>query len=72
MNDLVTERELQFAIRLGVAVLCGMLIGLERESRKKPAGVSTHCFVIAVASSLFAVVVPRIPHLSTWGKDNDP
>ena len=143
MNALVTDRELHFAIRLGGAVLCGMRIGLERESRKKPAGVSTHCFVIAgaalftflsaaidpaspariaaqvisgvgflgagmilksdagtvtnlttaaavwfaaaigmaigfgwyviaVASSLFAVVVPRIPHLSTWGKDNDP
>lgn len=143
MNDLVTERELQFAIRLGVAVLCGMLIGLERESRKKPAGVSTHCFVIAgaalftflsaaidpaspariaaqvisgvgflgagmilksdagtvtnlttaaavwfaaaigmaigygwyaiaVACTIYSIVVPRIPHLSKWGKEQDP
>ena len=64
MNDLVTERELQFAIRLGVAVLCGMLIGLERESRKKPAGVSTHCFVIAGAALftfLSAAIDPASP-----------
>lgn len=144
MEDLFTERELQFAIRLGVSLLCGVVIGIERESRKKPAGVSTHCFVIAgamlftylstvldpnspariaaqvvsgvgflgagmilksegsgsvlnlttaaavwfaaaigmaiglgwyviaVACALYSVVVPRIPHLSTWGRDQDP
>jgi putative Mg2+ transporter-C (MgtC) family protein len=143
MGDLFTERELQFAIRLGVSLVCGVMIGLERESRGKPAGVSTHCFVIAgaalftflslsvdpnspariaaqvisgvgflgagmilksdagtvtnlttaaavwfaaaigmaigfgwyviaVGSTLYATVVPRIPHLSKWGKDNDP
>ncbi len=143
MGDLFTERELQFAIRLGVSLVCGTIVGLERESRGKPAGVSTHCFVIAgaalftflslsvdpnspariaaqvisgvgflgagmilksdagtvtnlttaaavwfaaaigmaigfgwyviaVGSTLYATVVPRIPHLSKWGKDNDP
>lgn len=137
------ERETQFVIRLAVSVLCGLLIGIERESRKKSAGVSTHClviagaalftflsvaidpnspariaaqvisgvgflgagmilksdngsvtnlttaaavwfaaaigmaigfgwYVIAIISAVFAVVVPRIPHVSTWGKDNDP
>jgi putative Mg2+ transporter-C (MgtC) family protein len=27
-------------------LLAGFLIGLERESKGKPAGISTHCFVI--------------------------
>jgi putative Mg2+ transporter-C (MgtC) family protein len=144
MEHLVTERELQFAIRLGVCLLCGIVIGLERESRGKPAGISTHCFVIAgamlftflsvvadpnspariaaqvvsgvgflgagmilksegsgtvsnlttaaavwfaaaigmsigmgwyviaVACTIYSVAVPRIPHLSKWGRDQDP
>jgi putative Mg2+ transporter-C (MgtC) family protein len=144
MENLVTERELQFAIRLGLCLLCGLVIGLERESRNKPAGISTHCFVIAGAMlftflsvvadpnspariaaqvvsgvgflgagmilksegtgqvsnlttaaavwfaaaigmsigmgwyaiaafcTIYSVVVPRIPHLSKWGRDQDP
>jgi putative Mg2+ transporter-C (MgtC) family protein len=144
MEEYFTQRELNFAIRLGVCLVCGIIIGLERESRGKPAGVSTHCFVIggamlftflsfaadpmspariaaqvvsgvgflgagmilksegsgqvtnlttaaavwfaaaigmaigfgwyviAVACTLYSVVVPRIPHLSKWGKDQDP
>jgi putative Mg2+ transporter-C (MgtC) family protein len=144
MEELFTERELEFAIRLGICLVCGILIGLERESRGKPAGISTHCFVIggsmlftflsavadpnspariaaqvvsgvgflgagmilksegsgtvtnlttaaavwfaaaigmsigmgwyviAIGCTLYSVVVPRIPHLSKWGKDQDP
>jgi putative Mg2+ transporter-C (MgtC) family protein len=144
MENLVTERELEFVIRLGICLLCGIVIGLERESRNKPAGISTHCFVIAGAMlftflsvvadpnspariaaqvvsgvgflgagmilksegsgtvsnlttaaavwfaaaigmsigmgwyvialgcTIYSVVVPRIPHLSKWGRDQDP
>ena len=144
MEELFTQRELDFAIRLGLCLLCGVIIGLERESRGKPAGISTHClviggamlftflsvivdpnsparvaaqvvsgvgflgagmilesegtgtvtnlttaaavwfaaaigmaigmgwFVIALASALYSVAVPRIPHMSKWGKDQDP
>lgn len=135
-------REIDFLIRLGVSMICGFLIGIERESRNKPAGISTHCFVIGGAAlftflslavdpnspariaaqvitgigflgagmilksdsgtitnlttaaavwfaaaigmaigfgwyaiglgaTLYAVVVPRIPHISRWGKDQD-
>lgn len=144
MEELFTRRELEFAIRLGICLVCGILIGLERESRGKPAGISTHCFVIggsmlftflsmvadpnspariaaqvvsgvgflgagmilksegtgtvtnlttaaavwfaaaigmsigmgwyviAISCTLYSVVVPRIPHLSKWGKEQDP
>jgi putative Mg2+ transporter-C (MgtC) family protein len=144
MDQQFTDRELDFAIRLGVSLLCGIVIGLEREARSKPAGVSTHCFVIGGAMlftflslsvdpnspariaaqvvsgvgflgagmilksegtgqvtnlttaaavwfaaaigmaigfgwyviaggcALYSVVVPRIPHLSKWGKEQDP
>jgi putative Mg2+ transporter-C (MgtC) family protein len=47
--------EIPFLIRLGVALVAGFAIGAERESRGKPAGISTHCFVIAGAA-LFSMM----------------
>lgn len=44
--DLLTGYELDFLIDIGLSLLAGFLIGAERESRGKPAGISTHCFVI--------------------------
>jgi putative Mg2+ transporter-C (MgtC) family protein len=46
---LIHGHELEFAIRLGACLVCGTLIGVERELRNKPAGISTNCFVIAGA-----------------------
>jgi hypothetical protein len=28
-------------------------------------------YVVAGAATVYAVVVPRIPHVSRWGKDQD-
>ena len=47
---LFAEKELDFLVRLLIAAVCGILIGIERESRNKPAGISTHCFVIGGAA----------------------
>lgn len=41
--------EIEFLIKMAVSVFCGLLIGSERESRGKDAGVSTHIMVIAGA-----------------------
>lgn len=49
MSSLVIGNEVDFAIRLGLCLLFGALIGVERELRNKPAGISTHCFVMAGA-----------------------
>ena len=38
--------QLEFLIDIGLSLLAGFLIGAERESRGKPAGISTHCLVI--------------------------
>lgn len=49
MESLVSGNEGEFALRLALCLLCGTSIGVERELRNKPAGISTHCFVIAGA-----------------------
>ena len=49
MSTLLIGNEVDFAIRLGVCLLFGALIGVERELRNKPAGISTNCFVMAGA-----------------------
>jgi putative Mg2+ transporter-C (MgtC) family protein len=49
MSLLIIGNEVDFAIRLGVCLLFGAVIGVERELRSKPAGISTNCFVMAGA-----------------------
>jgi putative Mg2+ transporter-C (MgtC) family protein len=48
--ELVTGYEVGFLIRLGLALVCGFVIGIEREARGKPAGISTNSFVIGGAA----------------------
>lgn len=48
--ELVSGHELDFVIRLALSLLFGFAIGAERESRGKPAGISTHSFVIGGAA----------------------
>jgi putative Mg2+ transporter-C (MgtC) family protein len=49
MESVLIGNELEFAIRLGICLVFGTLIGVERELRNKPAGISTNCFVMAGA-----------------------
>jgi putative Mg2+ transporter-C (MgtC) family protein len=49
MSEWLTGYEGTFVLKLGLCLLLGTLIGVERELRNKPAGISTHCFVMAGA-----------------------
>lgn len=49
LSTIITPTEITFIIDLILAVVLGFLIGAERESRGKDAGISTHTFVIAGA-----------------------
>jgi putative Mg2+ transporter-C (MgtC) family protein len=51
--------EVDFLIDLGLSLLAGFLIGAERESRGKAAGISTHCFVIA-GSMIFTYLSAQV------------
>jgi putative Mg2+ transporter-C (MgtC) family protein len=53
--------------RLGLALLFGMIIGLDREIRGKPAGLRTH-MLVALASAAFALVA--IEMVETIGADS--
>ena len=49
MDSILIGHELDFLVRIAVCLVCGTIIGVERELRNKPAGISTNCFVIAGA-----------------------
>ncbi len=49
METFITATEISFIAKLALAVVLGFIIGAERESRGKDAGISTHVFVIAGA-----------------------
>jgi putative Mg2+ transporter-C (MgtC) family protein len=53
-----------FLIGIGISLLAGFLIGAERESRGKPAGISTHCLVIA-GTMMFTYISAQVDPNST-------
>lgn len=46
---LIDALEREFLIDLLFSLICGLVIGFERERRNKPAGISTHTLVIGAA-----------------------
>jgi putative Mg2+ transporter-C (MgtC) family protein len=56
--------QLDFLIDIGISLLAGFLIGAERESRGKPAGISTHCLVIA-GTMMFTYISAQVDPNST-------
>ena len=61
-ESVATGYELRFLMDIGIALAAGFAIGAERESRGKPAGISTHCLVIggaAIFTFLSSLVDPN-------------
>ncbi len=56
----------EMAIRLSLSLVCGGLLGWERESEGKPAGVRTH-MLVSLGSCLFLMVAAR----TTTNPDNE-
>jgi putative Mg2+ transporter-C (MgtC) family protein len=56
--------QLDFLIDLGLSLIAGFLIGAERESRGKPAGISTHCLVIG-GTMMFTYISAQVDPNST-------
>jgi putative Mg2+ transporter-C (MgtC) family protein len=64
IEDILTGYQLDFLINIGLSLLAGFLIGAERESRGKAAGISTHSFVIA-GSMIFTYLSAQVDPNST-------
>ena len=58
------NHEIDFLIDICISVIAGFLIGAERESRGKPAGISTHSFVIG-GSMIFTYLSALVDPTST-------
>ena len=54
----------QFSCWVGLIILAGFIIGLERESKGKPAGIGTQCFVIG-GSMIFSYISGLVDPNST-------
>lgn len=48
-------QNLEFILRILVAGVCGMLVGMERKNRSKEAGTRTHC-VVACGAALIMII----------------
>lgn len=53
--SLLVEMLPQAATKLGVALLCGFLLGMEREAKEKPAGLRT-IILITMGATLFMII----------------
>lgn len=47
------------SLRLAAALVCGGIIGFEREQKQRPAGLRTH-MLVALASALFTIIAFQI------------
>lgn len=64
LSNLIGPVEMQFVIGLGLSLILGYIVGVEREMRHKDAGISTHIMVIA-GSMLFTLLSSIVDPLST-------
>lgn len=59
IEGIIGDTEIEFLINLGLALVAGVIIGGERELRRKPAGISTQTLVVSGAM-LFAFLSHRL------------
>ena len=64
LESIPTGYELRFLVDIGIALAAGFAIGVERESKGKPAGISTQCLVIG-GTAIFTFLSSAIDPNST-------
>jgi len=64
MFSFMGQTEYQFLIALAISIVLGFIMGAERESRGKDAGISTHSLVV-IGSMLFTFLSSMVDPTST-------
>lgn len=64
LEELLSNNDYTFVLNMGLSLLAGVLIGAERESKGKYAGIGTHCFVIG-GSMIFTYISSLVDPYST-------
>ncbi|WP_336486989.1 MgtC/SapB family protein [Methylobacterium nigriterrae] len=62
----------EILLRLGLATLCGLALGLERELRGKDAGLKTHALVSLSSAVITASALSMYADVRAHGGDADP
>lgn len=62
-----------FVIRLVVSIICGIVIGIERKTRSKEAGIRTHA-IVCMAACLFMIISKYMTtaQFNEYGQSGDP
>ena len=55
-----------YAERLGLALLLGMIIGLDRERHRKPAGLRSHMLVSLASASFALIAMEIVDSMGSW------
>ncbi len=62
----VASETAMYAERLGLALLLGMVIGLDRELHRKPAGLRSHMLVSLASASFALIAMEIVDSVSDW------
>ena len=66
LADIASSETALYAERLGLALLLGMVMGVDRELRGKPAGLRSH-MLVSLASAAFALIaLELVESVSAW------
>ena len=62
-----------FIVRLVVSIICGVVIGIERKTRSKEAGIRTHA-IVCMAACLFMIISKYMTtaQFNEYGQSGDP
>lgn len=65
MRELLSNPEVKILIEVGISIILGGLLGYERESANKPAGLRTHIMVSSVSTLFIALGLIAVGEFSS-------
>lgn len=66
LEQIISSDTAMYAQRLGLALFLGMVIGLDREIHRKPAGLRSHMLVSLASASFALIAMEIVDSVSSW------